>query len=342
MTAPRPPVTVLTGFLGAGKTTLLNRLVRDPALARAAVLVNEVGAIAIDHHLIGEVRGDVRILASGCVCCTVGGDLLRALVELHAQVEAGALAPFERVVLETTGLADPIGVLATLAQHPRLARSYQPGAVVTVVDAADGAATLARHREARAQVALADRIALSKRDLADADAATATEAAVRELNPGAPLLDAATADATALIDVAATDDAVALARWLRGATARPLLAAPTPIHADVVTATACFDAPLRLGPLALWLTLITGLHGGQLLRVKGLVAVEGQATPSVVHAVGHVVYPPRALAAWPDDDHRTRLVFIARGMSAAMLRSLVDNLADTLNQSQSKGPTRTA
>lgn len=300
------PVTVLTGFLGAGKTTLLSKLTARPELAGAAVLINEVGDIAIDHHLVQEVRGDLTVLASGCVCCTVRGELVRALGELWASD-----VPFDRVIVETTGVADPAGVLAILAAHA----GYRAGAVVTVVDAVLGMTTLDHHHEAVHQVAHADRILLSKTDVAPDT--TALEARLRGINAGAELVRGDVG-----VEIFAERDVV------RAVTAHDHDHA----HDGIATMTVAFAEPVRLGALGLWISMMTQLHGGQLLRVKGLVNVEGDDEPMVLHCVQHLVYPPRALPAWPDDDHRTRLVFIARGLAPHTLASLRVSLAETLGQ----------
>lgn len=325
------PVTIVTGFLGAGKTTLIGALLKRPELARTAVLINEVGAIGIDHHLVREVRGDAIILASGCVCCTVAGDLVRALAELYAQAARGELPPFERVLLETTGLADPTAVVATLLQQPLLARVYRVGAVVTVVDGVAGAATLARHREATAQIALADRLIVSKVDVADPAAIAGLEHELRRRNRGAEILHAAGEVAPEAILAPAPGDSergLGLKAWIAAATGAPGHGA----HAEIATFAIAFERPVRMGPLALWLSLMTQMHGGALLRVKGLVAVAGEDRPLVIQTVQHIVVPARQLEAWPDDDHRTRLVFIARGLPASTLASLRASLADTLDQ----------
>jgi G3E family GTPase len=334
------PVVIVTGFLGAGKTTILNHCLPDPALAGAAVLINELGDVGIDHHLVRDVRGDAVVLASGCVCCTVAGDLVRALAELRAQIARGELPPIDRVILETTGLADPTGVLATLVQHPLLARVYRPGPVVAVVDGVHGADTLARHREATAQVAIADRIVVSKVDLATDDQRSATVAAIVRRNSAAPIGQAAGGAIAIewLSDLGSTHDRHhgALAAWLRAATITPILGGDPESgrrhHDDVVSAVAIFAQPVRMGPLMMWLSLMTQIHGAALLRVKGIVHAATDGQPMVIHAVQHVVYPPERLATWPDDDHRTRLVFIARGLTAAAVRGLLINLADTLGQ----------
>lgn len=316
------PVTVLTGFLGAGKTTLLSALLRSPGLAKTAVFINEVGAISIDHHLVRDVQGDVMVLGSGCVCCAVAGDLVRALLELAAQVARGDVPPFERALVETTGLADPTGVLAAIVNHPLIARHYQAGAVVTAVDGQLGLDTLARQPEAIAQVALADRIVITKTDLAGPDTLDALEAAVRQKNAGAAIVRSAhgAVDPDLLLAPAPDTD------WIDAATRRPVG------HGFITTFTTCFATPVRMGPLGLWLTLITQMHGGALLRVKGLVDVEGESAPVVIDCVQHVIHPARQLPAWPDDDRRTRLVFIARGLAAGTIASLRASLADSLGQ----------
>jgi G3E family GTPase len=328
-----PAVTVLTGFLGAGKTTLLSRLVRRPELARTALFINEVGAIAIDHHLVRDVRGDAVVLGSGCVCCTVAGDLVRALVELAAQVARGEVPPFDRALVETTGLADPTGVIGALVQVPQIARAYRAGAVVTAVDGVLGASTLARQPEAVAQVALADRLIITKTDVAEPAAVDALEATLRERNQGATILRSAHGDIDpdALLAAAPgqADGGDGLAAWVEAA-ARPR--PPGAIHGFITTFTVQLARPVRMGPLGLWLTLMTQMHGGALLRVKGLVNVEGEDAPVVIDAVQHVIHPARRLPAWPDDDRRTRLVFIARGLAAGTIASLRASLADTLGQ----------
>ncbi|GJD51731.1 P-loop guanosine triphosphatase YjiA [Methylobacterium crusticola] len=313
MTAPTP-VTLLTGFLGAGKTTLLARLLAWPALRDTAVLINEFGEVGLDHLLVAPLVGEVALLRGGCVCCSIRGDLKAALVDLHDRRRRGLVPPFRRVVLETTGLADPGPAVATLVADPMLRHAFAPGAVVTVVDAVNGARTLDTSAEAVRQVAAADRLVLSKTDLAPADAAAALVARLAGLNPLASCLPLTLADvpeAALLTDDPRTRAAEA-ARWL-------CAAVPDAPH-GAVRAVLIESGPVDWTRFGLWLGMLLNRHGDRILRLKGLVAVAGVATPVVVQGVQHLIHPPRHLDAWPDGAARTRLMLIARDVDPALLR----------------------
>ena len=230
------PVTVLTGFLGAGKTTLLNRLLTDPALADAAVVINEFGAVGIDHWLVEATGADVVLLASGCLCCTIRGELVDTLGELFDRRASGELPAFRRLVLETTGLADPAPILQTLIAHPRLVDAYRLDGIVTVVDAQHGAATLDAQPESLRQIAVADRLVVAKTDLAEARNLAALTQRLRAINPGAPLLDARTASAGAILGATPFDAGAKsedVRAWLAGREAhRP---APSTTAATIAT-----------------------------------------------------------------------------------------------------------
>ncbi len=312
------PVSIVTGFLGSGKTTLIGRILRDPGFARTAVIVNEFGQVGLDHALIA--RSDERLLAltTGCLCCAVRNDLVETLLDLQARRQAGEAA-YDRVLIETSGLADPAPILYALMTDPAVAETHTLDTLLTLVDTVHGEATLARHPEARRQVALADALAWSKTDLAAASPALL--ARVAALNPGAPPTAAVTpAMLFAVADPAAADPAAAdlAARAGRMATL-PDQPARSPFQARHTDGIASFvlqrDRPVPALALAMLLEALTEHCGARLLRVKGLVDVaEMPGQPALVHGVQHVFAPPEFLPAWPDMDHTTRLVFIVQGV----------------------------
>ena len=333
--AARIPAHVLTGFLGSGKTTLLNRLLQDPALGDCAVLINEFGAVGVDHHLVDRVEGDMVLLNSGCICCTVRGDLAEALRTLYARREAGTVPAFARVVIETTGLADPVPVLATLMFDRILQNHFAVGSVVTTIDALNGAANLQEFAVCRKQATSADLLVLTKLDLADPQAGPRLRQELQALNPAARVLSADAADSLAALLLSGTDPQVqapgmALARSAAGnlrsnfftpgpraeADARPPLS-----HGDIHSFVLQIPQAMDWTVFGIWLSLLLHAHGERVLRVKGLLQVQGAHTPVVVHGVQQLVYPPTHLARWPDGPRQSELVFIVRGLEQAAVEA---------------------
>ena len=341
------PLTVLTGFLGAGKTSLLSRLVTDPALAETAVIINEFGEIGLDHLLVRPISDGVVLLQSGCLCCTLRGDLVDALEQLLRDLDNGR-AVFRRVILETTGLADPAPVLQTAMAHPYLVMRYRLDGVITVVDAVNGATTLDEHMESVKQVAVADRIVLTKTDLLDTQerrrGCEALRGRLRGLNPAAPILDVAADEATPerLLDCGLFDPARKIpdvGAWLA---AEAYAAASSQDidrhhhhhhhhedvnrHDDRIRAfTLAADAAIPVAMFDMFLELLRSLHGPNLLRLKGIVKLaETPASPMVIHGVQHILHPAVQLPAWPDADERTRLVLITRDVEPDAVKRLFD------------------
>jgi G3E family GTPase len=310
------PVTLITGCLGSGKTTLLQRLLRDPVLSDTAVLINEFGEIGLDHHLLERIDETMVMLQSGCVCCTIRGELSAAIMDLHSRRERGLLPRFRRLIIESTGLADPFPILSTVRSDPVLRHHFCLGNVITTVDAVNGARQLDGQPESVKQVAVADRLVLTKTDLAAADVTARLTQRLRRINLGAPLRRAAenNVDAGALLSgegheawqPAETDDAIP---------------DDHPRHADQIrTLALSIDDPIDWARFSIWLTMLLNRHGEALLRIKGILNVADAVTPVAVHAVQHLVHTPRHLKAWPDADRRSRLVFIAHGLDPAMIR----------------------
>ena len=333
-TPPEPiPLTVLTGFLGAGKTTILNRMLKDPALAETAVIINEFGEVGLDHLLVEYVGDNMVLLQSGCLCCTMRGDLVDALETLLRDLD-NRRCKFRRVILETTGLADPAPVLHTAMSHPYLLLRYRLDGIVTVVDALSGEATLDAHAEAVKQAAMADRIVLTKTDLADDDQRARIIERLRALNPAATILDAAKGEASAdrLLNCGLYDPEKKIPdvrKWLAAeayADAHHHHQHDVNRHDDHIRAfVLASETAIPAGTLEMFLELLRATHGDKLLRIKGIVKLaEMPDTPVVVHGVQHVFHPTARLERWPDDDHRTRLVFITRDLQERTVRELFE------------------
>jgi G3E family GTPase len=344
------PVSILTGFLGSGKTTVLNRLVRHPKMAKALVIINEFGEIGLDHELVERATDDMVLLQSGCLCCTVRSDLIETMQAMALKAERGEIARFDRVVIETTGLADPAPILQAFISEPAVTTLFDLDGVIATVDAVSGEATLDRHVEAVKQAAVADRILLTKTDLLDDGSNLEIERRLRALNPAAPIVRtdlASEIDPALLFDVGLFDPAsksLDVQRWLDDEKyvgrhdehesdhhhhhadadhdAHDVNRHDVNRHDDHIHAICMvFDEPIPGEVFDRWFSLLLLLRGPDLLRFKAIVNVTELPGPLIVHGVQHVIYPPLALKEWPSSDRRTRMVFITYDIDEATLRS---------------------
>jgi G3E family GTPase len=319
------PVNIITGFLGSGKTTLLQRLLRSRELCDVAVLVNEFGEVGLDHHLLQGVAESTLLLENGCVCCAVRGDLQKALRDLLSRRTRGDVPHFRRVVIETSGLADPAPIAYTLLSEAVLRHHFRLSGIVTTIDAVNGAAQLDSFTEAVKQVSMADRLVVTKTDLADDASVAALCARLRACNLSAQILHAT--DLRNDFHGLLTDDIYDAEGKFREASQWS-----APEHddhnahehtSDIRSFAATFDLPLDWTAFGVWASMLLHRHGADVLRLKGLLHVEGVPTPVLINGVQHIVHPPSHLEAWPDADRRSRLVFIVRGLQRAPIeRSL--------------------
>lgn len=356
MTQTRIPVSILTGFLGAGKSTLLNRLLKDPAMKDAAVIINEFGEVGIDHLLVEASNDAVVELSDGCLCCTVRGELVDTLAELIDGMQTGRIKPLSRIVIETTGLADPAPVMQSVMGHPAVAQHFDLDGVVTVVDAVNGLSTIDAYPEAYKQVAVADRLILTKKTLADEATIAALTRRLRSLNPRAPITDGDAEDAgsAAMLVNGLYDPAskiVDVGRWLKDE-----MAADDHHHHDhahhhghdhhhghghdhhhhhhahdvnrhgasIRSYSILHDEPIDPMAINMFIDLLRSTHGEKLLRMKAIVALTDRPDkPLVLHGVQSIFHLPVRLPAWPEgSDRKTRLVLITKDLSESYVRDL--------------------
>ncbi|MCI0601230.1 MAG: GTP-binding protein [Beijerinckiaceae bacterium] len=364
---PAPfPLTIVTGFLGSGKTSLLNRLLREPSLADTLVIINEFGELGLDHLFVERLDGDLLVMTSGCLCCSIRGDLIATLENLLRRRDNARIAPFQRVMIETTGFADPAPVMHTVMAHPYLMLRFRLDSVITLVDAVNGMATLDAHEEAVKQAAMADRLVLSKTDLlARGGGAQELRARLKKLNPGAPVLDAfkGEAMAAALLDAGLYDAERKIPdvrRWLNAEAieaSAPHASDHTHVHQDGAGGhhharhgvnrhgadirTYCLRHEALLSPFTLdhFLETLRKAQGPKLLRVKGIVALsDDPSRPVVIHGVQHMFHPPLRLSVWPDGDHTTRIVFVLRGLEPVFVETLWQTVTGLVAASEEPFP----
>ena len=352
MTATEPssliPVTLLTGFLGSGKTTVLNHVLKEPGMAATAVIINEFGEIGIDHLLVEKATDDVVLMNSGCLCCTVRGDIVDTLTNLFVDRVKAKVPYFTRVAIETTGLADPAPILHTLMTDPIVAVRYMLDGVVTTVDAVNGAGTLDKQPEAVKQAAVADRLLLTKSDLAEPAVRQAMEGRLKVLNPSAPIVPVAqgAVDPALLFNIGFYDPVTKSAdvrRWLRDEAFESRddhehehLHPDVNRHDDRIRAFCITrERPISWDALSAWLDTLATMRGDDLLRLKAIVALSDRPDqPVVLHGVQHLFHPPVLLPEWPSEDHRTRMVFITRDLPREAIERTLAAFADAVAEAQ--------
>lgn len=361
----RLPVSVITGFLGSGKTTLLKYLLAHPDMGETAVIINEFGDVGLDHLLVEKADDDTVLLESGCLCCTVRGDLIDALRRLFKRRHKGEIPAFKRVVIETTGLADPAPILHTLMQDPVLTSVYRLDGVIATVDVVNGEMQMDRQMESVKQAAVADRLLLTKCDLSDDSKIAALQGRLHRLNPAAPILRVASGvvEPSALFNAGLYNPeskSLDVQRWLR----EEAYTVPHDDHAhhhdehdhhghdhghghghdhghrhghgldvnrhDAHIRAFCVirDEPLNWGRFCAWIDMLTTTQGADLLRIKGLLNVAGEAQPVAIHGVQHLFHPPVLLPGWPSDDRRSKLVFITRDLDQAAITESLNVFLD--------------
>jgi G3E family GTPase len=351
------PITVLTGFLGSGKTTLLNALLKHPEMGETAVLINEFGEIGLDHLLVEAVDDDVILLNSGCLCCTVRSDLLTALRDLYFKRVRGLVPEFTRLIIETTGLADPAPILHTLITDPLLSVRYRLDGIVATIDAVNASSQFDSQPESVKQAAVADRLVLTKLDLCDQATRDSLFARLRQINPAAPMIYASHGQVapSALLNAglfSADGKHPDVARWLRDEAYHGQNEHAHDHHGHghghvhhehehhehehhhdlnrhddrICAYSLTYESPIEWESFVSAMEMLIAHRGADLLRMKGLLNLTDEERPVVVHGVQHVFHPPAGLPQWPDGDHRSKLVFITRDIPRPLIEQLFNEV----------------
>ena len=340
-------VSLLTGFLGSGKTTLLNKLVKHPDMVETAVLINEFGEIGLDHQLVERIDDNTVLLNAGCLCCTIQGDLVNALSDLYIKRIKEEVPYFRRVLIETTGLADPAPIIHTLMNAPVVSNRFALDGIITTVDAVNAEGELNRHPESVKQAAVADRLVITKSDLAEKEDLEILEERLDALNPGAPRERVVMGDIAPkkLFDTGLYDPktkSIDVRRWLREEAYKPEAQDHHHDHHhdhdhhhhndvnrhDESIAAFCMsrDEPIDWEAFVAWVRILIGQHGEKLLRIKGILNIAGRENPIAVHGVQHMFHDPAELPEWPDDDRRSRIVFITHDLDRSVIEDKLDSL----------------
>jgi len=340
------PIAVITGFLGSGKTTLLNKLVQHPALKNSAIIINEFGAISIDHFLVNSATEDIVIMDNGCLCCTIKGDLVKTLQTLFIKRACNQIPEFDRVIIETTGLADPAPIIHTLLDDPMLQTYYRLDSVITTVDCVYGLAQLDDHYETIKQAAVADRLILTKSDLVEPIEIAALKQRLQQLNPAALLLTSIEGEIEQVADLFNSGlynpntKSIDVQQWLKAEvysnTNNQIIHFLKPQKADQMRydqsiQSFCIEyhEPLSWTVLNRWFQQLTALRGRDLLRIKGIVNTIESDLPIIVQGVQHIFQPPTTLPAWPTADRKSQLVFITRNIEKKVLERMLDIIANS-------------
>jgi G3E family GTPase len=341
------PVFIITGFLGSGKTTLLNHLVNHDDMGETAVIINEFGEVGLDHLLVDSAFEDTILMQSGCICCSIRGDLIDTLNDLLHRVELGELPKFTRVVIETTGLADPAPVMQSVMSDPNVTNKFRLGGVVSTVDAVNGINQLDEYGEPVKQAAVAERILMTKTDISSEKETGSLTGRLREINPASPIFKVVMGEIhpDQLFDTDVYDPTTKIGdveKWLMESSyeqERPHSHDDGDNHghghdhdhvdvnrhnSEIRAFCLVYKKPIHWEAFRTWIDSIISLRGNDLLRIKGIVNVEGSTEPVVVHGVQHVFHPPAKLNAWPEGDHTTRIVFITRNLELNDLEAALD------------------